>query len=267
MRRLLLACIFIYMQAASVPADDSVKLGIIIDDLGNSLEFGRELIDLPYQLTYSFLPKRPHSHTLAQLAVSRGKEVMVHLPMQSLETQRLGSGALTLELTKKQFQTIVRESIDSVPHAKGVNNHMGSLLTRHPGHMAWLMDTLKSTGDNYYFVDSRTTPLTIAEQIAKEHLVPSVSRDVFIDNLQDRTHIMAQLKRAVKLAKQKGYAVAIGHPHRATLQALEDYLPTLTFQNIEIVPITQILSDKAADWAGDSLADSKLTSQATTYLD
>lgn len=248
MRRFLCACLVVLLQSVVV-AQEPVKIGIIIDDMGNNLEQGRELINLPYQLTYSFLPNRPYSSTLANLAASAGKEVMVHLPMQPLHGQRLGSDALTLELTKQEFEIIVRNSIDSVPHAKGVNNHMGSLLTRHPGHMAWLMDVLKTANNNYYFVDSRTTPLTIAAQVAREHLVPSVSRDVFIDNNQSQSHILAQLRYAVELAKKRGYAIAIGHPYRSTIQALADYLPTLTYQNIEVVPITQIISQRTASWS------------------
>lgn len=220
---------------------ETYKVAIIIDDLGNNYKQGQVLIDLPYQLTYSFLPNRPYSKRLANLAASNGKEVMVHLPMQSSRESDLGEGALTLELTQKQFQTSVQTSIDSVPHARGVNNHMGSLLTQHPGHMSWLMQVLSNRSDNLYFVDSKTTAQTVASKIAQEHYVPNISRDVFLDNGRSEQEINRQLEYLKSVAKRKGYAVAIGHPYPATIKLLQDYLPTLLEHNIEVVPVTELI--------------------------
>ncbi len=225
----------------SLVAQETYKVAIIIDDLGNNLQQGRALIDLPYQLTYSFLPNRPYSQRLAKMAASNGKEVMVHLPMQSARRSDLGSGALTLELTQTEFQESVQVSIDSVPHARGVNNHMGSLLTQHPGHMSWLMEVLSNRGDNLYFVDSKTTALTVASQIANEHYIPNISRDVFIDSSKHEPDIRRQLKYLKKIAARKGFAVAIGHPYASTIKLLSDYLPTLLEHNIEVVPVTKLI--------------------------
>lgn len=230
-------------------AQDTAKVGIIIDDLGNNLRYGRELIQLPYQLTYSFLPNRPFTPRLANMAASAGKEVMVHLPMQSSHATDLGNGALTLELNQQQFQQIVRGSINAVPHAKGVNNHMGSLLTRHPGHMGWLMEVLSLQESGLYFVDSKTTSMTVAARIAKEHFVPSISRDVFIDSDPNEEQIWFQLRRLTRVAQTKGHAVAIAHPYPATIRILTEYLPLLSKQGIEIVPITQIINlDPTNQW-------------------
>ena len=235
------------MSATNIGAEENLvvqetyKVAIIIDDLGNNLNKGRALIDMPYQLTYSFLPKRPYSERLANMAASSGKEVMVHLPMQSAGRLDLGYGALTLELTQKEFQETVQISIDSVPHARGVNNHMGSLLTQHPGHMAWLMEVLSTRNDNLYFVDSKTTALTVATQIAKEHYIPNIARDVFLDNSNNEDDIKHQLKYLKKIAARKGYAVAIGHPYSSTIKLLRDYLPTLLEHNIEVVPVTELI--------------------------
>jgi len=237
----------LFLSVASLHAEESLvahetyKVAIIIDDLGNSLHPGRQLINLPYQLTYSFLPKRPYSERLAKLAASHGKEVMVHLPMQSAGMLDLGYGALTLELTQKEFQESVQLSIDSVPHARGVNNHMGSLLTQHPGHMTWLMEVLSNRGDKLYFVDSKTTAMTVAGQMAKEHYIPSITRDVFIDSSNNEQDIKHQLRYLKKVAMRKGFAVAIGHPYPSTIRLLRDYLPTLLEHNIEVVPVTKLI--------------------------
>ena len=241
-------CLFIgaaiCLFAQPINAQGSYKVAIIIDDLGNNLRQGQELINLPYQLTYSFLPMRPYSKRLANLAATSGKEVMVHLPMQSATHANLGDGALTLELTQNQFQQSVRTSLDSVPHAKGVNNHMGSLLTQHPGHMSWLMEVLSAHQETLYFVDSKTTAMTIAGQIADEHLVPHISRDVFIDDSKEEKDIRKQLAYLIEVAKRKGYAVAIGHPYPQTVKLLSEYLPTLANQNIEVVSVTRLLKTR-----------------------
>ncbi len=231
-----------FVCATATVAQDAPKIAIIIDDLGNELRYGRELIQMPHQLTYAFLPHRPFTPRLANMAASAGKEVMLHLPMQSSQEVALGSNALTLELTQHQFQQIVRDSIEAVPHAKGVNNHMGSLLTRHPGHMAWLMEVLALQESGLYFVDSKTTSMTIAAQIAKEHFVPSVSRDVFIDADPEAEKIWAQLRRLNRIAEKKGYAVAIAHPYPSTVKILTEYLPLLKKLGIRLVPVTQIIN-------------------------
>ena len=253
-------CLFIgaaiCLFAQPINAQGSYKVAIIIDDLGNNLRQGQELINLPYQLTYSFLPMRPYSKRLANLAATSGKEVMVHLPMQSATHANLGDGALTLELTQNQFQQSVRTSLDSVPHAKGVNNHMGSLLTQHPGHMSWLMEVLSAHQETLYFVDSKTTAMTIAGQIADEHLVPHISRDVFIDDSKEEEDIRKQLAYLIEVAKRKGYAVAIGHPYPQTVKLLSEYLPTLANQNIEVVSVTRLLKTRDASLQWTTLSSS-----------
>ena len=251
--RLLMGAALFIIPAATLMAEETAKVAIIIDDLGNNLDQGETLIDLPYPLTYSFLPRRPYSRRLAHRAAAHGKEVMVHLPMQSADQLNLGLGALTLELTQKQFQTSVRASMASIPHARGVNNHMGSLLTQHPGHMAWLMQVLASMDRVVYFVDSKTTPRTIAAQIAHEYFIPNISRDVFIDRSRREQDLKQQLEYLIKVAKRNGYAVAIGHPYPATIKVLSECLPSLIENNIEIVPVTALIDLRMSKQAGPAL--------------
>lgn len=240
MKQFMLGVALLFFSGQSI-SQDSIKIAIIIDDLGNNYSVGKQLIDMPYQMTYAILPKRPYTVQLANLAAYHGKEVMVHLPMQSSQQQELGNGALTMDQTRRQFMRTVQESIESVPYARGVNNHMGSLLTRHPGHMAWLMETLSLESGNLYFVDSKTTAQTIAGQIAREHLVPNIARDVFLDSVQNEDEINKQLIQLLNLAKEKGYAVAIGHPYAETIESLRKFLPRLSRENIEVVPVTTLV--------------------------
>ena len=238
--RLLIGAVVLF-ASLQAGAQDMYKIAIIIDDLGNNFSKGEKLINMPYQMTYAILPDRPYSVRLANLAAESGKEVMVHLPMQSSQHQELGNNGLTIDLSQEQFKQAVIKSIDAVPHAKGVNNHMGSLLTRHPGHMTWLMEVLSLKGEGFYFVDSKTTARTIASQIAREHFVPNITRDVFIDSSQNESDIKKQLEYLTRLAKENGYAVGIGHPYSATIKILVKYLPTLTEHNIEIVPVAKLV--------------------------
>ena len=248
-KRICTPIVLCILLAQFAVAHSAPKIAIIIDDLGNDLRYGQELIQMPHQLTYAFLPHRPFTPRLAKMAASSGKEVMLHLPMQSAKHSPLGTNALTLELSQDEFQSIVRDSIQAVPHAKGVNNHMGSLLTRHPGHMAWLMEVLALQESGLYFVDSKTTAMTIAAQIAKEHFVPNITRDVFIDADPNEQQIWFQLRRLTRIAEKKGYAVAIAHPYPTTIKILSEYLPLLAKQGIELVPVTKIIQlNPANQW-------------------
>jgi len=215
-------------------------ISIIIDDLGNLRDRDLRAIRLPGAITYAFLPHTPHARELANLANRLDKEVMLHLPMEAMDHNRLGPGGLTLDMTRQQFLRQLRDDIDAVPHLAGINNHMGSLLTQHPGHMRWLMQELEQH-DDLYFVDSYTTKTSVAVQAANENWVPNIRRDVFLDSDRDREKIRAELRRTVRLAHKHGIALAIGHPYPETLDVLEQELPRLAAEGIEILPVSQLL--------------------------
>ena len=243
-RRLLLVCgLLLAMPAsASPPADPdaTVRVAIIIDDLGNHRELGREAVALPGDLTYSVLPLRPYSGDLATRANALGKEVMLHLPMQTSDGRPMGGGGLSLGMDRTQFMNALRDGLASVPHVAGVNNHMGSLLTRHPGAMRWLMEDL-SCFDRLYFVDSRTDVRTVARRHARAVGLANAERDVFLDNLQDRDYIRGQLRRLIAEARRHGSAIGIGHPYPDTLAVLAEELPKLADQGIQLVPVSRLV--------------------------
>ena len=114
------------------------RIVIIIDDLGYQLEAGRRAIDLPGPVTYAILPDTPRGRSLAETAHSKGKEVLLHLPLESIAYDGPDEpGAITLDMSRKAFRDTFEAALASVPHAIGVSSHRGSLLTRHPGHMEW----------------------------------------------------------------------------------------------------------------------------------
>lgn len=227
------------MIAAASPA---AVISIIIDDLGYSSSLGKKAIQLPNAVTLSVLPDSPHALTLSQQAIKHGHELMLHLPMQSVSNpDRHEAGTLALDTLESDFKITIQRFLENFPAATGVNNHMGSLLTQHPGHMAWLMQTL-AEHKGLYFVDSRTTDKTIAATIAGEYAIPHTSRNVFLDNKpRDEAHVRLQLKRLLRLARQQGHALAIGHPHPATIKVLKQMLPRLAAQGYEIVPVSRYI--------------------------
>ena len=225
---------------ASLQTDTRPAISIIIDDLGNLKSRDSRAIYLPGAVTYAFLPHTPHARELAMLAHSLNKEVMLHLPMESMQHNHLGPGGLTLDMTYQEFARQLRADLESVPHIAGVNNHMGSLLTQHPGHMAWLMQEI-SKHDNLYFVDSYTTKTSVANQLANEHWVPNLRRDVFLDDDRDPLKIKREFNRLIQKAKENGIALGIGHPYPETLAILEAELPALEAEGIQLVAVSKLL--------------------------
>ncbi len=240
----LLPCLMVVLIPAAVGAEGATatpSVAIIIDDLGNKLSWGKKAVQLPGPIALSFLPHTPHVQTLASQAHAAGKEVMLHLPMESEGGKQLGPGGLTLHMTEQQLQQTTRKALGSVPHVTGLNNHMGSLLTQHPGAMSWLMDAIKDHG-GLFFVDSRTTGRSVADQVAAEKLLPTVRRDVFLDNVRTRTAIKNEFRRLLQLAKKRGYAVGIGHPYPETMQVLKQELARLSSKGIRLIPVSEIVA-------------------------
>jgi len=235
---------FVLLLAPSLQAQEAYTqpvISIIIDDMGKRLVSGQRVLALPGPVACAFLPQAPYTSELAAEAFGKGKEVMLHLPMDAVSGHRLDAGAVTLEMTRHQFMRTVKQNLDAVPYVKGINNHMGSLLTRHPGHMLWLMQVMQQQ-DALFFVDSRTTAATVARQIAAESGVPSTERNVFLDHKLDTQTLEYEFNRLLQLARKQGSAVAIGHPHPQTLALLERRLPQLEQQGIRLLPVGELIN-------------------------
>lgn len=234
--------LLIVVPLHTISAEPAV-IAVIIDDIGNNLVAGQRVINSQLAFTCSILPARPHSIKLARLAHQNGKEVMLHLPMQASKSERLGHGGLTSSMSKQEFIRVIDISIDAVPHAQGINNHMGSLLTTDSSYMEWLMQTIANREENLFFVDSKTTAKTVAAETARNYHIPSVRRDVFLDSIaHDQEFVRQQIKLLISKAKQQGYALAIGHPHKTTLSVLEQELSKLSNQGVELVTVSQLIN-------------------------
>jgi polysaccharide deacetylase 2 family uncharacterized protein YibQ len=226
------------------PSAERVRIALIIDDLGYVRQPGQRVVALNGPVACAILPHTPYAESIAREAKLAGKEVMLHLPLQAVaEFEATGLGTIKIDTTEAQLVRIFDANIDSIPHVVGVNNHMGSMLTQHPGHMNWLMGALKARG-NLFFVDSYTSDASVALQMAREHGVPATRRDVFLDNVQTHTAVAREFQRLITLARKHGSAVGIGHPYPVTLNFLENMLPRLPSQGIDVVPVRELISGK-----------------------
>lgn len=215
-------------------------ISIIIDDLGNQRGSGLRAIGLPGPITYAILPHRPFTRLLARHAHRHNKEVMIHMPMEAETGKALGPGGLLHNMAQLQFKAAVRDNFDAVPHAVGFNNHMGSRLTASASRMRWLMQAAMFR-DDLYFIDSRTTHLSVALKQAGQRDIRSASRDIFLDYRDDAQVVAEQLTKLVQQAQRDGTALAIGHPYPATLAVLEQWLPLLQEQGVRLVPVSQLI--------------------------
>ncbi len=228
---------------------DRAVISIIIDDLGNVRSEGLRALELRGALTYSFLPHTPFAARLARLASVLGKEVMLHLPMEAAFPRRLGPGGLTLAMDREALRRTLFASLAAVPNARGVNNHMGSALTREPAHMGWLMDALSQHGE-LYFVDSRTTSDSVAMGTASRTGVPATARDVFLDHDREPDAVAAQLRTLYARARASGSALGIAHPYPETMAVLEHELARLSRRGVELVPVSRLIGARLASRSG-----------------
>ena len=235
---LIAALLVVFSQ---VQAEPSPRIAIIIDDLGYRLDAGHRAIELPGPVAYAILPGTPRGRALAETAHRSGKEVLLHLPLEAVEHHGPPEpSGITLDMSRSAFQEAFAAAIESVPFAIGVSSHRGSLLTRHPGHMRWLMEEIRAR-DGLFFVDSFTTHASVALQMASEAGVVAAKRDVFLDNDRSAGALAREFGQLMRLAKKRGAAVGIGHPYPETLEFLERKLRTLDAEGIALVPVSELL--------------------------
>jgi polysaccharide deacetylase 2 family uncharacterized protein YibQ len=212
----------------------TARLAIILDDLGSDRAVADAIFALPYPLTISVLPNHAHSVEIAEEAHRRGYEVMVHLPMQSVGNETPEAQELHPGMAADDVPVLFGQMIKSVPNAAGVNNHQGSEATADPALMEELMPVLQKW--NLFYVDSRTTAATVAYDTAQRLGVRSGFRNVpFLDDVQEVSAVRRQIELALRGAKEKGEAIAIGHPHQATLEALSKILPQAEARGVHLV--------------------------------
>ncbi len=219
-------------------------VSIIIDDIGDRFKDGLRAVNLPAPYTYSFLPNTPFAKRLADQASHMNKEVMLHMPMQATNGKKLGPNGLTSDMTREVFDNTLQAAMNSIPHVKGVNNHMGSLLSADKEFMGWVMSFVARQKNELYFIDSRTTAKSVIVQAATQKNIRVLSRDTFIDYDVSHASIKKQINYLIKLAKKNGIAIGIAHPYPETLDILESAWPLFYEAGVDLIPVSELINLK-----------------------
>ncbi|MFA7382028.1 MAG: divergent polysaccharide deacetylase family protein [Desulfurivibrionaceae bacterium] len=218
---------------------DRPLIAIVIDDMGYRQNTGKALIALDLPLSFAFLPFTPFSAELQQEAQARGRDILLHLPLEPVDPKwDPGPGALTTTMNQETMAALFREDLREVPKAIGVSNHMGSRFTATPQAMLTLLPLVRER--NLFFLDSVTASRSVAYDLARTMGIKTGRRTVFLDNDQTPDKIIIQLDLLIQLAGEHGQAVAIGHPYPATVEALRRYQTRLR-TSTEMVGVSRLI--------------------------
>ncbi|OGT98613.1 MAG: hypothetical protein A2X80_04435 [Geobacteraceae bacterium GWB2_52_12] len=219
------------------------RLAIIVDDMGTSMQEARALAGIRVPLTFSIIPGLRNYRAVASYAAGEGAiETMIHIPMQPKEwpQRRLEANGLLVSMADSEIRERIEGLVNDLPQASGANNHMGSEFTEHDDKMQPVLEVLKRKG--LFFVDSATSSKSVGLRLSRGMQLKSAQRNVFLDNEQNVEYITGQINQAVRLAKKKGEAIAICHPHAATIKALASVLPGMERRGITLVTASQLVN-------------------------
>ncbi len=211
---------------------------IIIDDMGYHRKIGEALLDLDLPLSFAFLPHAPFAVELEETAYQKGRDIMVHIPMEAGAKWDPGPGTLYLTAPPEEQAAILKDDLEAITHAIGANNHMGSEFTRNREAMHRVLAELKK--QNLFFIDSFTTAESTGLSEAMDMGIKTNRRHIFLDNAQDREKICLQLEKLAVRAEKQDQAIAIGHPYQATLDALRNCGDKLR-KTVRIVPVHELV--------------------------
>lgn len=234
-----LACVFTLVNPVYAG-----KLAIVIDDFGYRPQQENQVLALPSNISVAVLPNAPHAHEMATKAHNAGHEVLIHLPMAPLSKQPLEKDTLRPDMSSAEIERIIRDAVNKVPYAVGLNNHMGSAMTSSLFGMQKVMQSLDQY--NLYFLDSMTIGNSQSMRAASGTKVKVIKRKVFLDDTQNEADIRFQFNRAVALARRNGSAIAIGHPHPSTVRVLQQMVYNLP-ADITLVRPSSLLNEPQVD--------------------
>jgi polysaccharide deacetylase 2 family uncharacterized protein YibQ len=213
------------------------KLIIILDDVSFNYQV-KAIKSIPFKITPSFFPPTK-IHPNTPIYAKEFSDYMVHVPMQALHFPHPEPDTMNINWTYNQIKKRIKDIKEWFPNAKFINNHTGSKFTANLQSMKYLFEVLKE--ENLGFVDSKTTPYSKAKIVENIYHIPFFERNIFLDNKQNVTYIQKQLKKAVFIAQKRGYAIAIGHPHPATIKALKNSENIL--KNVEVITINELYKE------------------------
>lgn len=221
------------------------RVAIVIDDFGQRNATGaEEILTLGIPVTCAIMPNLENTRKHADEAVKKGHQVIVHLPLEPVKGKKswLGPGAITMKLTEEEIKYLVRKDFDSVPHAVGFNNHMGSAATSTDKIMRPILQVAQER--NFFVLDSRTTGKSRIPAVSKELGIPCIERNVFLDNVKSSKYVKKQLFELSQEALKNGKAIGIGHVGlggKVTANALKEMIPQMKEMGIEFVYLSEIV--------------------------
>ena len=213
------------------------QVAIVIDDIGYVRSTAVAFLAFDRPLTLAVFPNLEHSMEIAEAARERGREIIMHLPMESTAT-RVNPGTLRADMSESELAHHWETAANSLPGLVGVNNHQGSVMTADPVAMERILTRIHA--DHLYFLDSRTTPATVARAIAERLGMRTNENDLFLDNVKDVEYIRQKCRDLLALALVQGSAIGIGHAHPATLQALQEILPEYDAAGVQLVYLSAL---------------------------
>ncbi|MCZ8519119.1 MULTISPECIES: divergent polysaccharide deacetylase family protein [Paenibacillus] len=220
------------------------RIAVVIDDFGNSMNGTEQMFELPIPFAAAVMPFLPTTKADAERAYEKGKEVLVHLPMEPRKGKAswLGPGAITTRLTDDEIREKVIAAIEDVPHAIGINNHMGSRATADERVMRVILKVCAERG--LFFLDSRTTDKSVIRKLSKEMGVKTAENHIFMDDIYTRSHVLKQAMKVQKHVKSHEVTVLIGHvgpPGKHTAAVLRESISVWEAQGAQFVPVSELM--------------------------
>jgi len=233
--------IFVVLQPKAEKAVLRPKIALVIDDLGGERLIARELLEWDLPLTFSILPFTHYAKTIAREAHQKGKEVILHIPMEPHGYPKVkpGEGGLFEEMNEESLRQQLIKDIEAVPYIKGASNHMGSRLMEDPEKVKIILSELKRR--KLYFLDSRTTPQTVGMNVAQGVGLKAMERSLFIDHSLNEEDIRQKIEKLITLSLSNGKAIGIGHPHASTIKSIKEMIPKIKEKGIELVPLSAVI--------------------------
>lgn len=226
--------------AQPIKLNGKPEIVIVMDDLGLDRRGARRTIDLPGPLTLSFMSYAEDLAKQAADARKAGHELMLHVPMEPSSTAiNPGPNVLLSGMPESELKKSIDWNLDQMSGYVGINNHMGSRFTADKEGMRSVVKALRQRG--YLFLDSVTSGKSVAHETARDGGIPYAVRNVFLDHDDDLDRIRAQLRHTEQIARRTGLAIAIGHPRDKTIEALKEWLPTLSTKGFQLVPISAVV--------------------------
>lgn len=221
------------------PLKRGPQLAIVIDDIGQNMPVLKGLVALDFPVTLAVWPNASYTRKSVEIVTQSRRDLIIHFPMEPKGYPRYNPGddALFVSMTAEDIKERIAENVAQIPEAIGVNNHMGSKFTGYSTGMKVALAEFKKHG--LFFLDSLTTPKSVARNTASNANIPFYERDIFIDNVKDVEAIVLQLKKAESVALKEGRSIAIGHPYKETLSALKAWSKGRN-TSIELIPLSQL---------------------------